>query len=82
MNLSHKYYQAKKQLSNMQQVLDDLYQDVLAVRKAQKEPIIPADIVQRISDRMVYLNKVKNKPLMEVNARLEELARLLDWMER
>lgn len=86
MELRAKIGQAKRQLNSMSNVLDELYQDVMAVNKAKiKESIPPVkrdEVVEQVMRRMVYLNRIKDKPLMEVNARLDELSRLLDWLER
>jgi hypothetical protein len=75
---------AKRQLNNMSNVLDELYQDVMAVKKVKLKELPPVkkdEVIEQVMRRMVYLNRIKNKPLMEVNARLDELSRLLDWLE-
>lgn len=89
MELGLKIGQAKRQLASMSNVLDELYSDVMAVQKEKikqikkqiKETVEPNKVMERIVYRMAYLNRIKNKPLMEVNARLDELSRLLDWIE-
>lgn len=78
----------KRQLDYTSNVLDELYQEVLEVQDELKDRIkevksspLDVDVISdKITSRMIYLNQVKNKPLLEVNARLDELARLLDWM--
>lgn len=84
MELRAKIGQAKRQLNNMSNVLDELYQDVMAVKRAKMKELTPVkkdEVIEQVMRRMVYLNRIKNKPLMEVNARLDELSRLLDWLE-
>lgn len=84
MELRAKIGQAKRQLNNMSNVLDELYQDVMAVKRAKMKELTPVkkdEVIEQVMRRMVYLNRIKNKPLMEVNARLDELSRLLAWLE-
>ena len=87
MELRAKIGQAKRQLNNMSNVLDELYQDVMAVNKAkikevkEHSPVKRDEVIEQVMRRMIYLNRIKNKPLMEVNARLDELSRLLGWLE-
>lgn len=74
----------------MSEILDELYRDVTeAARKVKQDQTQSVEVMSnniladKITKRMIYLNQIKNKkPLMETNARLDELSRILDWLEQ
>jgi len=81
---------SKRQLKKMSEILDELYRDVTeAARKVKQDQTQSVEVMSnniladKITKRMIYLNQIKNKkPLMETNARLDELSRILDWLEQ
>ena len=72
-NLMEETYLALQEASSLQRQDNKSCLSFSSTSASDKEKII-----KRIRSRMVYLNKTKQ---IDSNTRLEELAKLLDWME-
>lgn len=88
MNISYKIRSTQNKLTDMISTLDEVYTDIKETYKTQKETLegqyrnFDKDkIILKITQRMVYINKSKFVLTSEDNARLDELSKLLDWLE-
>lgn len=88
MNISYKIRSTQNKLADMISTLDEVYTDIKETYKTQKETLegqyrnFDKDkIILKITQRMVYINKSKFVLTSEDNARLDELSKLLDWLE-
>lgn len=84
MNISYKIRSTQNKLADMVSTLDEIYTDI----KKQKEELERQyqnfdrrNIILKITRRMVCINKSKFVLTSEDNARLDELSKLLDWLE-
>lgn len=88
MDITYKIRSTQNKLADMIALLDSFYTDVKETQKTQKEMLDKQcqnfdrrNIIFKITKRMVYINKSKLVLTSEDNARLDELSKLLDWLE-
>lgn len=88
MDISYKIRSTQNKLADMISTLDEVYTDIKETYKTQKETLERQyqnfdrnNIILKITRRMIYLNKTKQNLTSEDKARLDELSKLLDWLE-
>lgn len=86
-NLPYKIRSTQNKLADTISALDEVFSDIKETYKSQKEELERQyqnfdrrNIILKITRRMVYINK-KFVLTSEDNARLDELSKLLDWLE-